>query len=200
MKKSLLPILICLVLINCGGHQVTCPDFDEEILNWVPYQANDVIELYSLLKDSSISFSVSNVKITHTTHYITGTDCGKCYDRIEINHYNSVFHIYIHLSKNKIDTQNYHIYDTWFTSNTSSELKSFLFEGKEYDVVRVFEKTDSEGSFQKLIIAKDIGVIGLIDIDGNTWVLKTNGQIKRLDDSDEPEEKPRNIVINNVSC
>jgi len=203
--KKIIAISICccaLGLVSCY-YQVTCPEFDEKILNWFPYQEKDVIELYSQSKDSTIIFSIKSVVVSHKTQYTFGTKCGKCDDEIEIsqnNHDNFKFDIYISLSKNKLNQQIYRIGDTWFevtpyTTNQYSELKNYLFESKEYDVVRIFEKTDSEGTFQKLIIAKDIGIVGLIDIYGNTWVLNPSA-IKKLD---EPDEQ-RNIVINNVSC
>jgi len=197
LKKSILIVGI-FSLINCTGYQVTCPEFDEEILSWLPYQVDDVIELYSPSKDATIIFSIKNVVVTHKTHYTTGTDCGKCDDEILIRDYHG-FQIEIQLRNNKVTNQVYRIGDTWFLDGnyTYSEIKNFLFEGEEYDVVRIFEKTDSEGSYKKLIIAKDIGIIGLVDIRGNIWVLKTNDNIQRLDESDEKE---KNIVINNVSC
>ena len=47
-------ILLTFGIISCTGFQVNCPDFDEKILSWMPYQANDVIELYSHSKNSTI--------------------------------------------------------------------------------------------------------------------------------------------------
>jgi len=192
LKKSILIVGI-FGLTNCIGFQVTCPEFDEEILCWLPYQKNDVIELYSPSKDATIIFSIKDVTINHKTHYSTNKACGKCDDEILIRDYLG-FQIVIQLSKNKITYQKYCINGSYFYS--FSEFEKYLFEDKEYDAVRIFEN-NSNKTYLKLIIAKDIGIIGLVDIHGNTWVLKTNDAIKRLD---EPVEQQRNIVINNVSC
>jgi len=191
MKKCLFQSVIG-VLFGLMSCKTNCPEFDEKILNWIPYQENDVIELYSQSNNSTILFSITSVYITHTTHYEHGTKCGGCSDEIFINDYNSDFHVEIYLSDRIMGHQSYKIIDTYFSNY--SEVKNYLFESKEYDLVRIFETNSSEGKFRKLILAKEIGVIGLIDIYGNTWTLKTNAKIKRLN------KEQRKIVINNVSC
>ena len=188
MKKHLFLFVtgIFLGLMSCKTTS-TCPEFDEIILTWTPYQENDEIELYSQSKDSTIIFSITRVEINHTTHYEYGTKCGGCSDEIFINNYNSDFYVEIYLSDRITGHQSYKIIDTYFS--TYSEIKNYLFESKEYDLVRIFETNGSKGKFRKLILAKEIGIIGLIDINGNSWVLKTNAPIK----------KP-NIMINKTSC
>jgi len=193
MKKCL-SILVIGILFGITSCRTNCSEFDMKILNWIPYQENDVIELYSQLHDSTILFSIKSVYITHTTHYEHGTKCGGCSDEILITDYNSDFHVEISLSDRIIIRQSYKIIDTYFS--TYSEVKNYLFESNEYDLVRIFETDSSEGKFQKLIVAKEIGVIGLIDIEGNTWTLKTDVKIRRLNEPNKRE----NVVINNVSC
>jgi len=200
MKKYL---NLCVMGVFCGliscHMQVNCPDFKNDSLSWTPYQENDVIELYSQLKDSTILFLIKSVEVTHTTDYTSGYKCGGCDDRIEINqnsHENSKFQVEISLSKNKITYQSYWIGDTYFYQEEPhySEQKDYLFENVKYENVRIFEKIDSKGTYKKLIIAKDLGIIGLIDVYGNTWTLKSNVKIRRLN-----ERERGNIVINNVS-
>ena len=186
MKKCLTLFVIGVLfgLISC---KTNCSEFDMKNLSWIPYQENDMIELYSQLNDRTIIFPINSVVISHKTHYAHNTDCGGCTDEIFINDYNSDFHVAIYLDENKMGSQNYKIIDTYFS--TYSEIKNFIFEREEYDLVRIFETNNTQGTFRKLIVAKDIGVIGLIDIDGNTWTLKTNATIK----------KP-NIQIMKTSC
>ena len=192
--KKYLSLFVVGVLFGVISCKTNCPEFDKKILSWIPYQENDMIELYSLSKDSTILFSIESIEVTHTTSYAFGTDCGGCSDDIRINDYNSDFQLKIYLNENKVRSQNYKIFDTYFT--TYSEFTNYLFEDKEYDVVRIFDNNDSKVSFKKLIIAKEIGIIGLIDTEGNTWALKTNAKIRRLNDN----EQRKGIVINNVSC
>ena len=190
--KKYFPLLVIGVLFGLIGCRTNCSEFDMKILSWIPYQENDVIELYSQLNDTTIIFPINRVVVSHKTHYSSNTDCGGCDDDIFINNYNSDFHVEIYLYDNKMVSQNYKIIDTYFS--TYSEIKKYLFENEEYELVRIFEADGSQGTFRKLIVAKEIGVIGLIDIHGNTWTLKTNAKIKRLD------KEQKNIVINNTSC
>ena len=191
--KSLL-IMLVLALLGLMSCKIHCPEFDKEILSWIPYQENDVIELYSQSNDSTILISIKSVDVTHTTSYRGKCDCG---DYIFIGDGDSNFQIDIRSEGNIIGSQSYQIGNTYFNEyDTYSEIENFLFESQEYDIVRIFEKKDSKSTFKKLIIAKDIGIIGLIDNDGNTWTLKTNVKIRKFN---EPNER-KNIVIKNVSC
>ena len=188
--KQISVIIIVLLSIFCIGCKRYCPSFDEDILNWIPYQEDDEIVLRSQSNDLAIIFSIKSIEITHQTHYTIGYKCGTCDDRIEIiqnDHDTFYFYAMLSLHKNKITSLFYKIGDTFF--DAYSEKEFFLFEGKEYNKVRIFEQTDSKGTFKKLIIAKEFGIIGLIDIYGNTWTLTT----KKL-------KERKNIVINNVSC
>jgi len=192
MKKclTLLVIGILFGLISC---RTNCSEFDNKNLTWIPYQENDVIELYSQLNDSTITFLINRVEVSHTTHYSFGSKCGGCSDEIFVNGYNSDFHVEIYLHENKMSSQSYKIIDTYFS--TYLEEKNYLFENKKYDVVRIFETNGSQGTFKKLIVAKEIGVIGLIDNDDNNWVLITD-KIKKMNHN----EQRKSVVINNVSC
>ena len=182
-----LSFFVVISLLGLMGCRVNCPEFDEKILQWIPYQENDVIELYSQSNDSTIIFTVKSVIVTHTTHYSQGSKCGGCSDDILIYDDAADFQVDISLYKNKIEYQSYWVCDTYFSDY--SEVKNYLFENEEYDIVRIFDNNGSTGTFRKMIIAKEIGVIGLIDIYGNTWALKIGSDTKR-----------KNIVINNVSC
>jgi hypothetical protein len=63
---SFIMVFLLFGLISCY-RQITCPEFNEEILNWVPYQKNDVIELYSPAIESTLKFSINSVGVIHTT-------------------------------------------------------------------------------------------------------------------------------------
>jgi len=193
MKNTLFLIIIGIscTLTSC---KIKCTDFDRNILSWIPYQENDVIELYSQSKDSTILFSIKSIDVTHTTSYKLGSKCGGCSDEIFINDWDSDFRFTMNLNDNKVNSQDYKIFNTYFSD--FSEHKNYKFEGKKYETVRIFENNDTKVSFKKLIIAKDYGVIGLIDNFGNTWVLKTVVKIKRINDN----QQQKSITINNVSC
>ena len=156
MRKYLILItsIIFGIMVSCH-RQVNCPSFDEEILSWIPYQENDVIELHSQSVDTTIIFSIERVEVTHTTHYTTGYKCGTCDDYIGIiqnSHDDFKFSASITINNNKKNNkttnQRYWIKigDTDFENY--SESKNFLFENINYNMVRIFEKTDSKGMFK----------------------------------------------------
>ena len=127
--KNLIYVICLFGLISCKTY---CPDFDEKILKWVPYQENDVIELYSQLMDSTILFSIKSVEVEHTTHYSFGTDCDGCSSSVFISQNDDdiiEFQVGISLNANKINNQYFQIGDTHFASGSStcsySEIKKF---------------------------------------------------------------------------
>jgi len=198
MRKLILILLIPFVLASCNI-PISCPDFKEEILSWLPYQENDIVEFYSQQTDSTISFFIKNAGVSHTTHYHTGYKCGTCDDHIMVyseDNSSPKFLIDISLNKNKITNQSYYIWDTFFTDYNSnySEEKNYLFENNKYDIVRIFSHKDSKGTLEKLIIAKGFGVIGFEDIYGNCWSLKTDTKDNKSGDG----EKRMKII--NTSC
>ena len=192
MKKLYFFIVIgwLFTVMSCK-HQ--CPPFDKGVLSWIPYQENDVVELYSESSDLIIKFSIKSVVVSHQTQYQDYAKCGTCDDYIEITQNSSdnfVFYAGMSLHKNKKISQNYFMGDTPFY--TYSEFKKYQFNGNEYDKVRVFESTNLNKTFKTLITVKGIGIIGLIDNEDHVWVLK-NDKIK--------ESKEGNgIIIHETSC
>jgi hypothetical protein len=190
-------LIIVLFFLSLTGCKRNCSDFNKDILNWVPYQENDVIELYCQSNDSTILFSINRVYVEHTTHYSTTSKCGGCVDFVKINQYSDdfSFSVEISLSDNKINSYYYKIGDTYFDEYYCkySETKNFLFENKEYESVRIFERDDLKGTFKKLILAYGYGVIGVEDIHGKTWVLKNNSELKK-------EKERGGVEIHNTSC
>ncbi len=84
VKQLAIPIFGLIFLISCG-RQINCPDFKQEIMEWIPYQNNDTIKLINSSNDSIIKLAIDEVIIEHTTHYMTNLDCGTCDDHIMIN-------------------------------------------------------------------------------------------------------------------
>lgn len=164
-----------IMLFGCG-RKINCPDFNSEVLQWIPYEKNDTIELHNLANDSVLMLPVRSIIATHTTHYITNLKCGECDDNIMINAEMSSIQFFanIYLNKNQITSQFYMIHGSNFDDdeNHMSEESNFTFEGNGYNNVRIFTNNITTAPFNKLIIAKGFGIIGLIDRDGNTWKMK----------------------------
>jgi len=176
----LLFLVVCLSgLTNCT-RLFNCPQYDARILNWIPYQAKDEIEMYSQARDSTIIFLIKSVTVEHTTDYTLAKDCS-CTDYSYVNNRNedseseSNFRVYINSNtRNKVSSHHYWVCGSCFYNYT--EFNNYTFENEKYSVVRIFDNEEdcSHGLLKTLIIAQDVGVIGLIDNKDHLWTLKTN--------------------------
>ncbi len=81
----------------------------------------------------------------------------------------------------------------YFTEYNSdySEQTDYSFEGVKYDVVRIFEKKETNDRFFKLIIAKGFGIVGLVDKNGDIW---------KIDSSILKSSEINSVEIKNISC
>lgn len=192
-----LTILISgLALLMSCGRQIDCPNFNNEVLDWIPYQNNDTIRLINSSNDSIIILVINEVVIEHTTHYMTNLDCGTCDDQIMINGNetnNNDLQINIGLNENNINAQRYLIKGSYFTEYNSdcSEQADYSFEGVKYNAVRIFEKKETNDRFFKLILAKGLGIVGLVDKNGDVWKIISNDLKNSMSES---------VEIKNISC
>lgn len=178
-------------LIGCGL-QINCPKFDQGILDWIPYEMNDTIQLINTSTDSLMTFVINETTIDHKTHYTMGSKCGTCDDNIYMNGSDSLG-IIIFLNENKIKSWTYSIKGTYFEDHNSdySEAVDYTWGDQVYDQVRIYDKKGQDEKFVKLIIARGWGIVGLVDQVGNTWILN-NTHPKAI--------KSGTIEINNTSC
>jgi len=166
-------------MLSCGI-KVKCPKFDKDILNWVPYQNNDTIKLVNLKNDSVLLLIIDTLMINHTTYFLTSSDCGGCGDDILVNNYETKdLQIMIFISDNTITGQCYTIKGTYFEDDSIDyldyiEQPDYLFNGICYDNVHIFENKKTGEKFKKLIVAKEFGIVGLIDKDDNIWFIEGN--------------------------
>jgi len=181
--KTLLNIF-CTIILLClfsTCRNINCPDFDEDVLSWYPYEEGSVIHLESKTTDTLLTIPIVNVMVSHTSHYNTGSKCeGGCNDEIQIDS-RAGFSISVYLEKNKIKSEHYNVNGESFYENAIIS-DNYTFNGKEYEQVKIFEKAKSHS---KLIVARNFGIVGFIDKDGNEWLL--------LENSVRPQVKP-NII------
>jgi len=194
MKKFLNLLFVIGVFGGLMSCSENCSSFDMNNLSWTPYQEGDVIELYSQASDSTIEIFIKNVIVEHKTHVTFGSKCGYCGDdQIFISSSDDfAFNVEIYLNDGKIASQNYQISNSYFSDYT--EIKNYLLENAEYDLVRVFENGGSNGEFKKLIIAKNVGIVGLIDIRDNYWILKPELKLRKSNEQNDQKK----IVINSM--
>ncbi|NJO92263.1 MAG: hypothetical protein HC831_27295, partial [Chloroflexia bacterium] len=99
--------LVFLLFIAGCEMKVDCPEFDNELLQWFPYEAGSSIVLINSNDNTELELKVDNTLIRHTTHYKTNEDCGTCDDRVEINESSDDLNISIFLNENNIEAEYY---------------------------------------------------------------------------------------------
>lgn len=169
-------LLIPVFLFNGCGTRIDCPAFDNNLLEWLPYESNDNISMVNIAGDSIIIFEIKDFYVEHTTHYMTNLDCGTCNDRILVNYGDGVvddLEVRYYLTENTITAQEFLIMNSYFSIYQSnySEQEDYEFQGEVFNFVRIFENPDTDELFSKLVIARGYGIIGLTDREGNTWKL-----------------------------
>lgn len=195
-KLKVTLIFFILVMFTSCGWQVDCPDFDDKVLDWLPYKNNDVVSFTNIENDSVLSLNIKEIIVKHTTHYNTAYNCGTCYNHIKVNDYEDGdlnINIEINLDENEVTSQSYYIFGSYFSDFNSlfSEKYEYAFNGVLYNKVKLFENAESEGYFVKLILANGIGIIGLVDKNGHLWSF--NNTVLKSNDMDTVE-------ITNISC
>ena len=185
--KTVLNIL-CAIMLLCSFsacRNVKCPDLDKNILSWFPYEEESVLHFENKTTDALLTIPIDYVGVNHTSHYSIGSKCGDCSDEIHIGGSSVEFNIFVYIRENKIQSEHYNINGESFYENAII-LENYTFNNKEYEKVKIFENSASNG---KLIVARNFGIVGFVDKEANEWVLQES--------SAKPQAKPN---ITNSSC
>ncbi len=179
-------LIFSLFIAGCEM-KVDCPEFDPDILQWFPYEDGSSILLVNSNSEAELELKINKVQIRHTTHYMSNQKCGTCEDYVEINETTDDLNISIFLNENSIDAEYYLVKGAGFSEYTF--FGSYIVDNEEYLDVKVFENTTTILDYTKLFVAKGFGVVGLVDQNNETWVLK----------QDNIELIPI-VEIKNISC
>lgn len=161
MKKQysfyLVFVFIYLVLTGCGKR---CEDFNNDILNWMPYKNGDAIVLQK--NESLDTMYFDNSEVIHTDKLGAWSKC-VCEDSY-----------YVRMSSDSlsIDVIFYHSVDVSnsnFTVNNEGlnfvkQESSYHYNNKLYSNVLIYENPNQSDNnrFERILISKFIGIIGII--------------------------------------
>lgn len=167
---------------SCGKlfwREVKCRNFEfQDELKWYPGTVGDVITL-SNKENETNEFTIRDKYIHHRTKYISDTGCG-CHDwwGIFLTSKNDTINMYGHsryIEDKPAHKYNYlyfhHNYkQSGFIDEDKSIANNYTIEDKTFAQVLIFEYAHTENNqFKKVIIAPEIGVIELIEVNGNVW-------------------------------
>jgi len=143
---------------------VSCPAFNKEHLEWLPYHKNDTL-IFKSTDNKTRKYTVNDIKAYYTDHYDLREKCGCCEEGLEV--------VLVYKDESiEINLENY--------NNQENCLGSFLrVNGEEFDEQGIKLK---KGHSNETIIVKDNFTFyrkkGLIEFSSNNnkWKL-----VKRID-------------------
>ena len=172
-----------MTIIRCKDK---CPEFNNDILNWIPYMDNDTISFYK--GDTLKKLVVTENFVDHTDHVGGCTKCAcseiyaivMVFDSIQIN--------FSFNDSNNPMSSSIQTNGDYFSADTM--IKSFDLNGKLYNDVIIYNchtNGNSEYSitnkFNTIIISKAIGIIAIY-IDSIIWILKDSSlKNKKISDT-----------------
>ena len=175
MMKFLNSLFLILYFIMGCTHK--CPEFNEDLLNWTPYEINDQIVLQSQL-DSTLIFMVKTLQIDHTISYPSMALC-TCMDVVHVSIAAGDIRIPVDImgyeNNESFDLNVFEI--TWegiqYTS-CESKLINFSMNNKVYKNSWLIEFCSLEGQIPigSIVFAESIGLI-YIEINEETYQMKS---------------------------
>ena len=178
-------LLIFIVLTSCLGIKKNCPEFDSGLVAWIPYEPGDTLILSNTELDSSLMFVIySVVYIDHMESYKTNEKCGECQDYISLN-INSNEPVRFSYGANtrhqilNFETYDFNINNTFQSFGTYnsqiSEHNDYNIEGMDFSDIKIYQNVKtSDFGFYSLIVAKNIGIVALIDNNEKIWSTNNN--------------------------
>ncbi len=164
MKKTHFLFLISILIISSCARD--CPDFDNEVLNWMPYKVGDIVEIDN--SQNSESLIVNSSQIYHSDKVSFGVKCG-CNNAYILNLKSNTFNIDIRFNDSRdIETSEMIVNGEWLDY---SEQKAIIFiNGRNYYDVLIYESQNmlTAGTFSKVVVAKSIGIVAIVG-DNEEW-------------------------------
>lgn len=177
--KILLILTWMIIILN--GCTRKCEDFDNEILDWMPYKVNDKIELSSN-SSSFETLTVSYSEINHSDKIPVMAKC-MCENSFIISLSSDSLNITIFFeNSNEIDQSWIHINGEQM--GYSEHLDNLEINGHRYADLIIYEKNELTLMirFKKIIIAKSIGIIAISEMN-NEWRIVDDSK-KQIEISD----------------
>ena len=184
--KKVSSLTICVIVLgvfySCGKlfwREVKCRDFEfQDELKWYAGNIGETITL-SNKENETKEFVIKDKYIYHRTKYISDTGCS-CHDiwGILLSTEKDTIGMYSHskyIEKNKAEKYDY------FYIRLNSQLSVFKREDKSivtnYSIgdkqivqVLIFEFQQAENNqIKKVVVAPEIGVIEIVETNGNVW-------------------------------
>jgi len=155
-KHGFLVIASLIVLLTSCAEK--CDDFDYDIIEWMPYKKNDKIVLSN--NNHRDTLSVNYSEIHHTDKIRFGVKCA-CVNSFTVDLSSETFDLHILFNDSKlIELSEIEINNEWL--NYSEQLDNLTINEINYTNLIVYKNSNSTNDFQKIIVAKRIGIIAIV--------------------------------------
>jgi hypothetical protein len=182
-------IIIGLFLLSSCKYR--CPDFNTDILKWIPYQKNDSIT-FVFSQDTSMTLWAGEIEVHHTKSIGLMDYCGVCRNDVNLFIGNSSFKIYFQLGDNDPPLMRINIKwngEEYYFGQISDSLMNYQLMGNKFENARAFYSNEFDNDSSRVIIAKDYGIL-MIEIDGRKWIISEIVPFKGNIPYARIEEKP----------
>ncbi len=166
---------LILVMTSCAKK---CDDFDNKIIDWMPYKTNDKIVVSQ--NGDMDTLNVNYSEIYHTDKIAFGVKCA-CEDSFILNLSSESLHIDIRFNDSRqIEQSDIVINDVWL--EYSEHLDALVINGKSYSDLIIYKSNIASSRYEKIIVVKSIGIVSIIG-DREEWTI-TDDALKQIEISD----------------
>ncbi|NOU48574.1 MAG: hypothetical protein HOO86_16150 [Bacteroidales bacterium] len=173
----LVSISLIVVLTACSKK---CIDFDNKIIDWMPYKKNDRIIFFQ--NEERDTLTVQYSEIYHTDMIGFGAKCS-CENSFILNLTSNTFNIDIRFNDSRSIVQSEIVINNeWM--NYSEQLENININGKDFTDLIVYKNINptSSARFEKIFVSKAIGIVAIIG-ENNEWII-VDDSIKKIEISD----------------
>lgn len=160
IKSAFILLFVFFTLTACSRK---CENFNAGILNWFPYQKDDIIEMQEFGNESIKYFQVTRSEGHHTNKIAAGVKCtcenyfqatieGEGEIRIDL--------IFTQQESNK----NSILSEVYLNNNTlymQEKLEEYELYGARYKDVMIFSSLIDSGIEEKVLLSKSVGIIAV---------------------------------------
>jgi len=178
-KNSLLFLISCLIIIGCARD---CPDFNDDVVQWIPYKEADNIEMTN--STGTETLVVNSSKIYHSDEVRFGVKCA-CENAYILNLSSNSFNIDIRFNDSRnIESSEIVINGEWL--DFLEQRASITINGKAYQEVILYESLNqlAAGNFIRVIVSKSFGIIAIIGNDEEWSLINETKRVISITDID----------------
>ncbi len=177
LKDQFVFVVVCFIILGCTK-QISCPEVDPELANFLPYRPGDSIVFESTDSDSAFVVHITKATVYHTNYWTdkkwTGDDdCFGCLDDVTFgNDYESEANFFAYNTQKDGDLKKGEIMLSSCGYFFDSIIQELDFNGMTFFEVRAYRTIEDFCPEAELLVTSDLGIIRYTDVLGIIWKVK----------------------------